>query len=74
MTILNYWVLVQQNMQCEHIVSCVPYDVKAKAVKDTLYNKTTNMIPATILKTHKNYVMYLDADSASMLKADSFVR
>ena len=55
-------------MQSKVIISCVPYKVKAKAVKDTLENDTTNLIPATILKTHPDFSLYIDEDSASLLK------
>ena len=59
-----------QIMQCETIVSCVPYKVKAEAVKNTLFAKeVTNEIPATLLKTHPNFILYLDEDSASGIKS-----
>ena len=55
-----------QIMQCERIVSCVPYKVKAEAVENTLKAKdTTNIIPATLLKTHPDFILYVDEDSAS---------
>lgn len=55
-----------QIMQCKRIVSCVPYPVKAEAVKNTLQAKeVTNMIPATLLKTHDDFILYLDEDSAA---------
>lgn len=55
-----------QIMQCKKIVSCVPYKVKAEAVENTLKAKeTTNMVPATLLKEHEDFILYLDADSAS---------
>lgn len=55
-----------QIMQCDRIVSCVPYKVKAEAIEKTLHAKETkNMVPATLLKEHKDFILYLDADSAS---------
>jgi len=58
----------KQIMKCRHIISAVPYKSKAKAVYDTLTAETiTNMIPATILKTHPEWTLYLDNDSASMI-------
>lgn len=55
-----------QIMQCKHIVSCVPHSVKADAIKKTVLTKeTTNLIPATLLKEHKNFVLYLDENSAA---------
>lgn len=55
-----------QIMQCREIISCVPYPVKADAVKKTLTTKeTTPMVPATLLKEHPNFTLYVDADSAA---------
>ena len=58
---------VHQIMQCRHIVTCVPYAVKAKAIKDTIESPLTNMVPATMLKKHPDFVLYLDKDSASLI-------
>jgi glucosamine-6-phosphate deaminase len=60
---------VHQIMQCRQIVSCVPYAVKAKAIKDTMENQPTNMIPATMIKNHPDWTLYLDKDSASLIDA-----
>lgn len=54
-----------QIMQCSTIISCVPHKVKAPAVKMTLINEVTEIIPATLLKTHRDFHLYLDKDSAS---------
>ena len=64
---------VHQIMQCRHIVSCVPYAVKANAVKKTLENQLTNMIPATMLKKHPNISLYLDKDSASLVEISKYL-
>jgi glucosamine-6-phosphate deaminase len=56
---------VWQIMQCKTIVSCVPHLVKADAVLKTFKNKTWNMVPATMLKQHKDFRLYLDINSAS---------
>lgn len=59
-----------QIIQCERIVSCVPYAVKAEAVRKTIQAKeTTNLIPATLLKEHKDFIIYLDMDSAKGILA-----
>ncbi|HZK39506.1 MAG TPA: 6-phosphogluconolactonase [Clostridia bacterium] len=58
---------VHQILQCKKIISCVPYAVKAKAVAATVNNDTDNQIPATILKTHKDWTLLLDKDSAALL-------
>jgi glucosamine-6-phosphate deaminase len=54
-----------QIMQCKTIVSCVPHKVKAVAVKNTLINQLTNIVPATMLKRHPDFNLYLDNYSAS---------
>ena len=59
-----------QIMQCERIVSCVPYAVKAEAVRKTLSAKTTtNLVPATLLREHPDFILYLDTESASGILA-----
>lgn len=59
---------VYQIMQSKRIISCVPYKVKAEAVKLTMANDVTNKIPATVLKTHPHWTLYLDDESASLLE------
>ena len=56
---------VHQIMQCETIVSCVPHLVKASAVYKTLNNSLTPGIPATALKEHSDFNLFLDRNSAS---------
>ena len=59
---------VRQIMKCKKIISVVPYKVKAKAICDTLMSEEiTNLVPATILRTHKDWTLYIDSDSASMV-------
>jgi glucosamine-6-phosphate deaminase len=54
-----------QIMQCRTIISCVPHKVKAISVRNTLINKLTNIVPATMLKQHDDFNLYLDVNSAS---------
>lgn len=54
-----------QIMQCKTIISCVPHKVKAISVRNTLINKLTEVVPATILKQHHDFHLYLDVNSAS---------
>ena len=54
-----------QIIQCKTIISCVPHKVKALSVKNTLINRITEIVPATILKQHEDFNLYLDIDSAS---------
>ncbi len=56
---------VWQIMRCSTIISVVPHLVKADAVKKTLTGKLTNKVPATILKTHPDWHLFLDKNSAS---------
>jgi glucosamine-6-phosphate deaminase len=56
-----------QIMQCRTIISCVPHMGKADAVYNTLNNKLTNMVPATKLKQHSDFHLYLDYNSASRI-------
>lgn len=54
----------RQIMKCKHIISAVPYAVKNNAVKAMLKaEKTDNNIPATLLKTHPGFWLYLDKES-----------
>ncbi len=56
---------VWQIMQCRHIISVVPHIVKADAVKKTLRSMLTNKVPATMLKQHPDWHLFLDRNSAS---------
>lgn len=56
---------VKQILSCECIVSVVPHAVKAEAVKNTLAQDINNMTPATILKSHKDWNLFLDSESAA---------
>lgn len=51
-------------MQSKTIVSAVPHAVKANAIKLMMENDTTNMVPATLLKTHPDMYLFVDANSA----------
>lgn len=59
--------LPKQIMACRAIVSVVPHKVKAKAVYDTITQPVNNMVPATLLKTHPEWYLFIDDDAASML-------
>lgn len=58
---------VWQIMQCRTIISIVPHIVKADAVYKTFKNKLTPQVPATMLKTHHDWHLFLDNGSASEL-------
>lgn len=57
---------VYQIMRCKKIISCVPHAVKAKAVADTINSDITNLIPATMLKSHGDWTLLLDKNSAAL--------
>ena len=61
---------VKQILKCNKIISCVPYKVKANAIKLTVENDTNNMYPATIMKTHKDFTLLCDKDSASLINKE----
>ena len=58
---------IRQIMKSKAIVCTVPDLRKAKAVKDTLAEGVTNLVPASILKEHGECAMFLDKDSASQI-------
>ena len=59
---------IQQIMLSKHIVCTVPGIRKAKAVKNTLERPVSNLYPATILQDHPDCYLFLDNESASLLK------
>lgn len=55
---------VKQIMRCRTIISAVPFAVKAPAIKRMLEAERPDpMVPASILKTHPDFHLYLDRDS-----------
>lgn len=56
---------VSRIMACRCVVSVVPHAVKAEAVRNTLEKGVTNTVPATILKTHPDWNLWLDSASAA---------
>lgn len=59
--------LPAQIMSADHIVSVVPHKVKAEAVYRTITCPLDPMVPATLLKKHPSWWLFIDEDSASML-------
>lgn len=58
---------VHQILQSRAIISVVPHKVKAQAVKAALEQDLNNMLPATALKQHTDWTLFLDEESASLL-------
>lgn len=59
---------VHQILSSKTIISCVPHHVKAEAIRKTMEEGVTNQVPSSILKTHADWWLYLDRNSASLLK------
>lgn len=57
---------VHQIMQCETIISCVPGQVKAKAIQQTFEQEVNPQVPATMLKQHQDVNLFLDEESATL--------
>lgn len=58
---------VKEIMRSKHIVSAVPHGVKSEAVLRTITEPVSQSVPATILKTHPDWNLFLDRDSANLL-------
>jgi glucosamine-6-phosphate deaminase len=61
-TITHYQIL-----QCKTIVCSVPFLVKAEAVHKTITSSIAPDVPASILKRHDDFHLFLDRDSASRI-------
>ena len=57
----------RQIMACRHIVTAVPHKVKAEAILNTITKPVSPEIPATLMKMHPDWNLFIDSDSASML-------
>jgi len=59
---------VRQIMKAAHIICTVPEKRKAQAIKACLEGEIGPMFPASILRTHPSCHLFLDKESASLLK------
>jgi len=59
---------IKQIMKSRKIICTVPDSRKAQAVKDCLEDIISPYLPASILRKHKNAFLFLDKDSAKLLK------
>lgn len=59
---------VSQIMKSRTIICSVPDLRKSAAVRNTVESEISNLIPASILRRHEDCVLFLDGDSASLLK------
>jgi len=60
---------IRHIMKSKAIVCTVPDERKAKAVKAAVEGAVSNMLPSSILQTHKHCSMYMDNQSAQYLKS-----
>jgi glucosamine-6-phosphate deaminase len=60
----------RQILKAKELVVVVPDRRKAQAVKACLEGEISPMVPASILRTHPNATLYLDRESASLLKPE----
>ena len=58
-------------MRPEHLVCSVPEKRKAEAVRNALEGPLTPSCPGSIVRTHSNAQIFLDAESASLLSRHS---
>jgi glucosamine-6-phosphate deaminase len=54
-------------MSCKSVIGIVPNRRKARAVYNTLYGSISETCPASILRTHKDAVLFIDRDAAELL-------
>ncbi|MBC7854956.1 MAG: 6-phosphogluconolactonase, partial [Pirellulaceae bacterium] len=59
---------IRQIMKAAVLICSVPDARKAKAVKAALEGPVTPQVPASILQQHEQATVYLDGDSAKLLK------
>lgn len=59
---------VKQIMKSKIIISAVPELRKAEAIKNTFEKEISNLYPSTMLKNHPNWHLFIDEESASMIK------
>ena len=61
-------VTVSQILKCEHIISSIPYAVKADAIQMTLETpEITPIVPATAMRNHADVSIFIDKDSAAKI-------
>src|SRR5262249_21216061 len=62
---------IRQILKAREIIAVVPDARKAAAVAACLEGDVTPLAPASILRTHANVTVYLDAESAALLKPET---
>ena len=59
---------IRQILKSRHIICSVPDERKAEAVRNSAEGEVSNQVPASIMQQHERTTLYLDPDSASLLK------
>ncbi|MCB0744135.1 MAG: glucosamine-6-phosphate deaminase [Ignavibacteriae bacterium] len=59
---------IKQILKSKSIICTVPDKRKAQAVYDTINKEINPLFPSTILKKHEDSMLFLDEDSASLIK------
>lgn len=62
-----YTLTVPEMVSADYMFCVVPATTKAQAVFDTVNDKIDENCPATIMRRHKNAIMYCDADSGEKI-------
>ena len=62
---------IRQILEARAIVAVVPESRKAAAVRNCLEGEVSPMAPASILRTHKDTMLFLDQESAALLARDT---
>lgn len=60
---------IRQILRAKQIIAVAPEERKARAVQACLEEEISPMAPASALRNHPNATLYLDRDSAALLKA-----
>jgi len=61
---------VKQILKAREIICVAPDARKAEAVRNCFENEISSQFPASILRTHDNTTVYLDAESSSLLNPE----
>lgn len=59
---------VYQIMQCKKVVTCAPHEVKANAIRASVYDEVSVNVPGTILRMHPDWALFVDENSGKYLK------
>jgi glucosamine-6-phosphate deaminase len=60
-------ITIPRLLAADRIFCCVPGALKKTAIRRTLQDPISGLVPATALRTHPNWSLYLDEDSAADL-------